>query len=215
MRRTLACTILLGTTLAIGATVSPAGAVTDTEPPRITFVPNPLTPPPGPSGWYRDLSPFDTLPYVVDFVDPSGLRVVGCRGLLEFSYGPPVLLGTTFGYSAGVNADGVHTLDCSATDQLGNTGVGVGSTPMPVTIRIDRTPPTVTCRQTPYVKRGHRVRLRASVQDATSGPVSDRVQTVFVATRVGRFTAPVAGADVAGNQTVVACPYVVVRRGHH
>lgn len=214
MRRTLACTILLGTTLAMGVTTAPAGAVTETDPPRITFVPNPATPPPAPSGWYRDLSPFDTLPYVVDFADQSGLRVVGCRGLLEFSYGPPTLLSTTFGFSAGVNADGIHVLDCSATDQLGNTGVGAGSTPMPVTIRIDRTPPMVTCRRTPHVPRGHRVRLRALVQDSTSGPVSARVKVVVFATRVGRFTAPVAGVDLAGNRTVVACPYVVVRRGH-
>lgn len=212
MRRTLACTILLGMALSLGATAAPAGAMTDTEPPRITFVPNPATPPPGPSGWYRDLSPFGTLPYVVDFVDPSGLRVVGCRGLLEFSYGPPTLLGTRFGFSAGVAADGVHVLDCSGTDQLGNTGVAPGSTPMPVTIRIDRTPPIVTCRRTPHVKIGHRVKLRASVQDATSGPVSDRVTVVVRATRVGRFTAAVAGADVAGNPTIAACPYVVGRR---
>jgi len=212
MRRTLACTILLGVVLSLTATASPAGAVTDTEPPRITFVPNPLTPPLGPSGWYRDLSPFGTLPYVVDFVDPSGLRVVGCRGLLEFSYGPPTLLGTTFGYSAGVPADGVHVLDCSGTDQLGNTGVGPGSTPMPVTIRIDTTPPTVICHRAPHVKIGHRVRLRASVQDATSGPVAERVEVVVRATQVGQFTAPVAGADVAGNTTIAACPYTVFGR---
>ena len=215
MRRTLASTILLGVMLAVGAVVTPAGATTDTEPPRITFVPNPATPPPGPSGWYRDLSPFGTLPYVVDFVDPSGLRVVGCRGLLEFTYAPPTLLGTAFGFSAGVSVDGVHVLDCSATDQVGNVGVGPGSTPMPVTIRIDRTPPTVTCGRTHRVKVGQRVRLRASVDDATSGPVSERVEIVFRATQVGRFTAPVTGADIAGNETVVACPYVVLPRGHH
>ena len=76
---------------------------------------------------------------------PSGLATVECHGLLEFSYGPPVLLGTTFGYSAGVAADGRYTLDCRASDQLGNAGVGDGSTAMPIELRIDRTAPTVTC----------------------------------------------------------------------
>jgi hypothetical protein len=215
MRKTLTGTILLGAVLVIASSAPvTAAAAADADPPRITFVPNPATPPPSPTGWLRDLSPFGTFPFVVDFADPAGLRAVGCRGLIEFSYGPPTLLGTTFGFSAGVADDGVHRLDCSATDKLGNTGVGAGSTPMPVTIRIDTTPPTVTCRHTPVVRVGHRVKLKATVRDATSGSVSKHVTVTLVATQVGRFTAPVVGADVAGNRTVVPCPYITVRRGH-
>lgn len=209
----LATTVLTAVALAIGSGVA-AGATTDVDAPAITFHPNPQTPQPAPSGWYRDLSPFGTLPFVVDFVDPSGLLGVACTGLLEFSYGPPTLLSSTFGYSAGVAHDGVHTLDCQATDQIGNTGVGPGSSPMPIVIRIDQTPPAVTCPAPPRVRHRRDAHLVATVSDSTSGPAAATVVVRLDTSRVGLFTVPVTGFDVAGNESTATCGYIVCRPGH-
>ena len=201
---------------ALGAVTmaSPAAAVADTAPPVITFTPNPQTPGPSPTGWYRDLSPFATLPFVVNFVDPSGLLTVGCSGLLDFAYGPPTLLSTTFGISAGVASDGVFTLDCRASDRLGNTGVGAGSSPMPIVIRIDTTAPTVTCPPPPWLRQRKHAHLVATVSDATSGPVQSSVSTRLDTRRVGIFSVPMTGFDAAGNSTTADCGYVVLPKHH-
>ena len=213
----LACLVAMvfaSVTLALGSGVA-ADATTDADPPVITFHPNPQTPPPAPSGWYRDLSPFGTLPFVVDFVDPSGLLRVGCTGLLEFSYGPPTALSSTFGISAGVAQDGVHTLDCLATDKVGNAGVGPGSSPMPMVIRIDRTPPTLTCPSPPRVRQRARAYLVVTVSDATSGPASATVVVRLDTRNVGRLTIRATGLDAAGNESNVVCAYTVCRPGHN
>ena len=208
----MVCVILATVAAGLGAQL-PAAAVTDTDPPVVTFRPNAQTPPPSPTGWYRDLSPFATLPYVVDFVDPSGLLTVGCTGLLEFTYGPPTLLSTTFGISAGVATDGVYSLSCSGSDRIGNTGVGPGSSAWPVVIRIDTTAPVVTCPSPPpRVRRWKRAYLVAAVSDVTSGPVAVTVRVRLRTSRVGIFTVPVAGFDVAGNSATASCTYVVCAR---
>jgi hypothetical protein len=189
---------------------SPAAATTaDVDPPTITFTPNPLTPPPTPTGWHRDLSPFGAVPFVVDFVDPDGLLAVDCAGSFAFSYGPPTTFGTTFGFSAGFAADGIYSFTCTGTDKLGNSGAGPGSSPMPIVIRIDATPPTVTCPPTPTFRKKRRGVIVASVTDTTSGPASPSVAVVADTSKAGSFTVPVTGFDVATNSTTVACPYLV------
>lgn len=190
--------------------VPPAAATTaDVDPPTITFTPNPLTPTPTPTGWHRDLSPFGAVPFVVDFVDPDGLLAVGCSGALEFSFGPPTTFGTTFGFSAGFAADGIYSFTCTGTDKLSNTGAGPGSSPMPIVIRIDTTPPTVTCPPTPTFRKKRPAVLVATVTDATSGPASPSVAVEADTSKAGSFTIPVTGFDVATNSTTVACPYLV------
>jgi len=189
---------------------SPAAATTaDVDPPTITFTRNPLTPPPSPTGWHRDLSPFGVVPFVVDFVDLDGLLAVGCSGSLEFSFGPPTTFGTTFGFSAGFAADGIYSFSCTGTDKLGNTGTGPGSSPMPIVIRIDATPPTVTCPPMPTFRKKRPAVLVAAITDATSGPASMSVAVDADTSKAGSFTVPVTGFDVATNSTTVACPYLV------
>jgi len=189
---------------------SPAAATTaDVDPPTIRFTPNPLTPPPTPTGWHRDLSPFGAVPFVVDFVDPDGLLAVDCAGSLAFSFGPPTTFGTRFGFSAGFAADGIYSFTCTGTDKLGNTGTGPGSSPMPIVIRIDTTPPTVACPPTPTFRKKRRGVIVASVTDTTSGPASPSVAVEADTRKAGSFTVPVTGLDVATNSTTVACPYLV------
>jgi hypothetical protein len=200
---------LLGLTIAVAGSAAAAATTADADPPTITFTPNPLTPAPSPTGWYRDLSPFGAVPFVVDFVDPDGLLAVGCTGSLAFSYGPPTTFGTTFGYSAGFAADGIYSFTCAGTDKLGNTGAGPGSSAMPVVIRIDATPPTVTCPPPPTFRKKSTGVLVASVADATSGPASALVSVEVGTRRAGSFTVPVTGFDIAGNSTIVECPYFV------
>jgi hypothetical protein len=176
----------------------------------VVYVPNPQTPPPGPTGWYTDLSPFGTLPFVVDFTDPSGLLEIGCTGPAEFSYAPPVLLSTSFVYSTGVNFDGVHTLDCRATDVLGNTGLAPGSSAFPVVIRIDRTPPVVTCPADVRLRKSRTGSIIvATVTDATSGATQSRVAVRVDTSRRGTHQVSVTGADVAGNTATATCSYTV------
>lgn len=206
MRRTTTLLAVSGVLAADLLTPASAAATTDTDAPRITVTVNPQTPPPGPSGWYRDLSPFGTLPYVVDFVDPSGLEGVACSGLLEFDIGPPTILGTTYGHSAGVAVDGVHVLDCTGTDDVGNSGVGPGSSPMPTVFKIDRAPPAIECSARARFRRHpHAGVLFARVTDATSGPARSVVAVQVDRLRTGTFTVPVTAFDVAGNSTTSSC----------
>lgn len=189
---------------------SPAAATTaDVVPPTITFTPNPLTPPPTQTGWHRDLSPFGAVPFVVDFVDPDGLLAVECAGSLAFSFGPPTTFGTRFGFSAGFAADGVYSFTCSGTDRLGNAGAGSGSSPMPIVVRIDATPPTVTCPPTPTFRKKRGGVIVAGVSDTTSGPASPSVAVEADTSKAGSFTASVTGFDVATNSATVSCPYQV------
>jgi hypothetical protein len=105
--------------------------------------------------------------------------------------------------------DGQHTISASATDGFGNTGVGTGSTALPIVIRVDQTPPTVTCTTPTVLLHATGNVVLATVSDATSGPAGD-VSIPLDTSTVGQKTAQATGSDVAGNQMIQVCGYRVI-----
>ena len=82
-----------------------------------------------------------------------------------------------------------------------------------VSLKIDTTAPTVTCAASPTFLVGSTptTGLSATVTDELSGPAASPVTTAVTAGDVaaaGVFTAPLTGADVAGNPTTVDCGYI-------
>jgi len=87
---------------------------------------------------------------------------------------------------------------------------GAGST----TVDVDKTAPGVTCGPTPtYTLRGdHSANVTATVSDALSRPVATTLSADVTATDVavaGPGSKSLTGEDRAGNQTTVACAYLV------
>jgi hypothetical protein len=80
---------------------------------------------------------------------------------------------------------------------------------MPIVIRIDTTPPTVTCPPAPTFRKKSPGVIVATVTDATSGPASPSVPVEADTSKAGSFTLPVTGFDIATNSTTVECPYIV------
>ncbi len=78
---------------------------------------------------------------------------------------------------------------------------------------LDDTPPTVTCDVAapgPQLVAGSRARIRASVSDAESGPVTTSVSAVADTASLGAKSVNLTGADRSGHTTTIACPYTVV-----
>ncbi|MBT2517650.1 hypothetical protein J7E29_09420 [Streptomyces sp. ISL-90] len=99
-------------------------------------------------------------------------------------------------------------LTATCADLAGNVGTAT------VTVKVDKTDPTVTCAATPTYVLGSTPTsgLSATVTDELSGPASSPVTAAVTAGDVdepGVFTKALTGADVAGNTTTVDCEYVV------
>ncbi len=91
-----------------------------------------------------------------------------------------------------------------------NTGASAGSDNT-VTVKIDGTPPTVTCQTPPpvFVLNGPGGLVSATVTDATSGPVASPISGPAIVTSAGAQTIDLTGEDKAGNTTTEACAYIV------
>jgi hypothetical protein len=133
----------------------------------------------------------------------SGVASIACTDTLAGT-GPAT--GTEPAFSAQVSGEGVHVLDCTATDEAGNT-----SGPVTDTIRIDTTPPTLACAATaPEFLLGQAGAIvSASVSDSRSGPDASTVWAAVDTTSAGPGTAVLTGHDLAGNTAAVTCPYTV------
>lgn len=105
-----------------------------------------------------------------------------------------------------VRAEGVaDTLPVHARDLAGNTA----STTVPP-ISVDLTNPTLQCESTPdFLLNQDGAVMRASVSDATSGPVSSEVALSVTTAQVGPATAELEGQDRAGRSTTIECGYQV------
>ncbi|HXW37463.1 MAG TPA: hypothetical protein VEJ36_06155 [Nitrososphaerales archaeon] len=111
--------------------------------PRVTLsfpVPN------GSNGWYTDKTVYG----VVSAYQPSALMNDGditCSDsvgtpLLSSPSSSPSLVALNFTVS--LSGNGVHELSCTAVDNLGDAGSGPGSTPTPMTLKLDAAPPSVS-----------------------------------------------------------------------
>lgn len=113
---------------------------------------------------------------------------------------------TTASTSSGEGA--ALVLQVSCVDLAGNTGSASR------TVSVDKTAPTVTCGTTPTFVVGSTpsTDVTATVSDGLSGPVSASLSAAVTsadASVAGVGSKSLTGSDVAGNQTTVACPYVV------
>jgi hypothetical protein len=158
--------------------------------------------PNGSNGWYTEPV---TVSVSAEDSDGSGVAETRCMAdpatppsqLSDFPPGCPYL-----GAGADVASEGHHEIYAASENNSGND-----ETPIDVTLKLDQTPPTVTCTEpTPTFQFGSAGGpVTATVNDDGSGPVS----TSASATTAGVHTINLTGQDAAGNATTVACPYVV------
>lgn len=179
---------------------SPIAAPFNVASDAFTFTPSKDTSPPtidyiltgtlGNNSWYR--SPVEVV-WLVDDPDTAVTAQIGC----ETRY-------------LSTDTRGV-TLTCQATSDGGTASKSV-------TVKIDRTLPTVSCKAVSFVFGQYGAKVSASVADATSGPAATRVAKAVGTTKAALswrtdppFSAKVTltGYDKAGNSTRRACAYSV------
>ncbi len=113
------------------------------------------------------------------------------------------------GAGAAVSSDGTHTL--YAASENAN---GTAEPPPGVTVKIDRTPPSLACAGDPSFQLGSSGGLvSASVTDGDSGPAAQTVSARASTASFGKQSATLQGADIAGNTATKTCPYNVTAPG--
>ena len=184
-------------------------------PPDVTVTTTPAAPPAGQDGYFNaaDLAANGGgITVNVSATDDSGVTNLVCT-----DNGNPVVVSNQSGSnprtgSFTLTTDGTHQVECEATDGMtpANTGASAGSANT-ATVKIDGTPPTVTCQAPPpvFVLNGPGGSVSATVTDATSGPLSSPVSGPAIVTSAGAKTIDLTGKDRAGNATTKACAYIV------
>ncbi len=183
------------------------GADTDVVAPTTTIGLAPEAPD-GQAGWY--VSPVHVTVSGSDEAGGSGIAETRC--VFDPSVAPatfadlPAGVCAYLGAGAAVTTDGVHTLYAASTDGAGNA-----EAPVSAQFMIDQTPPVVTCPPSAPVFILNEVGqlVSASVADAGSGPSAAIASAAADTSSVGAKSVFLAGSDVAGNATQVACPYIV------
>jgi hypothetical protein len=174
-------------------------AATDSTPPVTTITLDPVSPN-GSSGWYTS-----EVGVVVAATDSdSGVFITRCA--LD-----PAIAPTSYSDLPGgacptsVSGGGTHTIYAASEDNANNT-----EAPVSQTLKIDSTPPTVTCPSpAPVFTQGDTASITATVSDATSGSAASTVSAPAPTSTVGTNTVSLAGYDLAGNQTIESCAYTV------
>jgi Beta-lactamase enzyme family len=186
-------------------------------PPDVTVTTTPAAPPAGQDGYFNaaDLAANGGgITVNVSATDDSGVTALQCT-----DNGNSVTVGSQSGSnprtgSFTLSTDGTHNVVCTATDGMtpANTGAST-DTDNDVTVKIDGTPPTVTCQTPPpvFTWNGSGGTVAASVADPSpgSGVVAANVSAAAVVTSPGAKAVNLTGEDKAGNETTAACSYVV------
>ena len=184
-------------------------------PPDVTVTTTPAAPPPGQDGYFNaaDLAANGGgITVNVSATDDSGVTDLVCT-----DNGSPVAVLNQSGSnprtgSFQLTTDGTHNIVCEATDGMtpANTGASDDSD-NEVTVKIDGTPPTVTCQAPPpvFVLNGPGGSVFATVTDATSGPVTSPISGPADVSSAGAKTIDLTGEDKAGNTTTESCAYIV------
>jgi hypothetical protein len=161
-----------------------------------------LTPamPSGRNGWY---------------VAPVRITVTGTRATQTVCTADPSAPPTVFdlipascpysGPGANIGADGFHTVYAASVDVAGDKEI-----PVSASLKIDATPPTLTCASAPSFLPGARGRIAASVSDAGSGVAAASVSVPANTSHAGSHTATLRASDNAGNTASVKCRYTVL-----
>ena len=151
-----------------------------------------------------------------DYRYPTGISALDCLDNTTFVQLSP---GTNAPFARGSLSlhDGTHALDCRATDGArfgfhaeGNRGAGPGSTPAPVFVNVDTTPPVIACgASVPLLLHQPAASVSGVVTDATSGPAAATVSAAASTQAVGSFVAVLTAFDRAGNSASAPCAYTV------
>ena len=151
-----------------------------------------------------------------DYRYPTGISALDCLDNTTFVQLSP---GTNAPFARGSLSlhDGTHALDCRATDGArfgfhaeGNRGAGPGSTPAPVFVNVDTTPPFIACgASVPLLLHQPAASVTGVVTDATSGPAAATVSAAASTQAVGSFVAVLTAFDRAGNSASAPCAYTV------
>lgn len=174
-------------------------------PPDVTVTTSPAAPPSGQDGYYNAANlaaAGGNVDVNVSATDDSGITALHCT-----ANGTSVTVGGQTGTNPRtgaftLSADGTHNVVCTAADGMtpANTGAStdVDNT---VTVKIDATPPTVTCQTPPvFTWNGTGGTVSATVNDGTSGAVSTTVSAAADVSSAGAKTVSLTGVDkVAGN----------------
>ena len=184
-------------------------------PPKVTVTTTPAAPPAGQNGYFNaaDLAANGGGVTVnVSATDDSGVTDLVCT-----DNGSPVAVLNQAGSnprtgSFSLTTDGTHEIECEATDGMTppNTGASADSENT-ITVKIDGTPPTVTCQAPPpvFVLNGPGGLVSATVTDATSGALASPISGPADVSSAGAKTIDLTGEDLAGNTSTEACAYVV------
>jgi FG-GAP repeat len=175
--------------------------------PVTTFAVSPGSPN-GSAGWY-------TVPVRVSVSagDPfSSVTATNCA--LDPASPPSTFMSIRSGCSytgagAALSTEGTHTLYAASEN-----ADGTAEPPRSVTVKIDRTPPSLACAGDPSFKLGSSGGVvSARVTDRVSGPAARTVSVRASAGSFGKKLATLRGADIAGNTTRKKCPYSVTAPG--
>jgi subtilisin-like proprotein convertase family protein len=173
-------------------------------PPVTTITPTPLLPN-GAGGWY--VTPVQLSVSAADNVG----SVLDTRCVLDPAVVPATFLDIPAGCvfaspGANVSAQGVHALFAATRDNASNA-----ETPVSATIRIDTTPPVLTCSlpAPTFTLNQAGVMVSATVTDALSGPAAPTSSAAADTTSAGAKSVIVSATDVAGNIGTVSCAYTV------
>jgi len=194
------------TTTVNGANLQGALYVFGSEP--VTTIALSPASPNGSSGWY-------TVPVTVS-VSASDLfsPVTATNCVLDPAGAPSTFTtipaGCLFtGAGAVVSSDGTHTLYAASEN-----ATGTAEPPPGVTVKIDRTPPSLACAGNPSFRLGSSGGLvSASVTDGDSGPAAQTVSARAGTASFGKKSGTLRGADIAGNTATKTCPYSVTAPG--
>lgn len=142
----------------------------DKTPPNLAITP--FTPN-GKNGWFITAPAISTVS-AADRTPGSGLASISCAD----SLGGLSVSGSGGSRVLPLSGDGIHLLTCTATDVAGNT-----SAPATATVKIDTTPPVVTCSVSPsslWPPNGKFVPITATVgvSDGASGPAGFVLQAL-------------------------------------
>jgi hypothetical protein len=169
-----------------------------TIPPTTTITLSPATPN-GNNGWY------DT-PVLVTV---TAVRAVDTRCTADPAAAPTVYqeIPDSCPYSgpgADIGAGGQHTIYAASADAAGDDELPIGAS-----LKVDATPPTVTCAAEPSFLIGSAGSVTAAVTDAVSGPATPTVSGAAHTKHIGTQSVTVTGANNAGGTASVKCPYKV------
>jgi hypothetical protein len=106
---------------------------------------------------------------------------------------------------ADITGDGTHVIYAASANKFKDK-----ETPASASVKIDSTPPTLTCARNATFVADTRQVVTAQVSDATSGPRTPIASGFADTSLLGPQRAFVWSSDNAGNSANVFCPYTVV-----